>query len=99
MFERPKSNEMAWKDLMDIWVKSPGIRQQYLRMIIKKTWTEQMGQLVTKYTERITLQKGILTIQVSSTPLRQELMMSKAKIIALMNEAMGETLVQDIRVL
>ena len=55
-----------------------------------------MGPLVVKYTKRLTINKGTLTVSVSSAPLRQELMFNKVKIIEMMNKAFGEELVKEV---
>lgn len=77
-------------------VKAPGIRRQYLKVVMKTTWEEEMGPLVVKYTKRLTINKGTLTVSVSSAPLRQELMFNKVKIIEMMNKAFGEELVKEV---
>lgn len=77
-------------------VKAPGIRRQYLKVVMKTTWEEEMGPLVVKYTKRLTINKGTLTVSVSSAPLRQELMFNKVKIIEMMNKAFCEELVKEV---
>ena len=84
---------------MQEYVKSPGIRKQYLKVIIKEAWTNLMGPMVVKYTKSLALKKGKLHINVTSAPLRQELLINKIKIIQNMNEAIGEQLIEDISVL
>ena len=90
------SNEKTFKELMSELVKAPGIRRQYLKVVMKTTWEEEMGPLVVKYTKRLTINKGTLTVCVSSAPLRQELMFNKVKIIEMMNKAFGEELVKEV---
>nr|MBP8213259.1 DUF721 domain-containing protein [Saprospiraceae bacterium] len=51
---------------------------------------------VLKYTKGMTLRKGVLSIQVTSAPLRQELLLNKIKIIDMLNEFLGENLIEDI---
>ena len=57
-----------------------------------------MGALITKYTKRITLYKGVLTVYVSSSPLRQELNFKKENIKEMFNTALGEELVQQVKI-
>ncbi len=90
------SNEKSLKELMAELVKSPGIRKQYLKVVMKSTWEEEMGPLVVKYTKRLTINNGTLTVSVTSAPLRQELMFSKARIIEMMNRAFGEELIKEV---
>ena len=84
---------------MQEYVKSPGIRKQYLRVVIKEAWSNEMGPMVVKYTKKMSLNKGIITVTVTSAPLRQELLINKIKIIQMLNSALGEHLVNDLMVL
>ncbi|MCO6460678.1 MAG: DUF721 domain-containing protein [Saprospiraceae bacterium] len=90
------SNEKSFRELMKEYIKLPGIRQQYIKVVLKMTWEENMGPLITKYTRRLTLSKGVLTIKVDSAPLRQELSFNKIKIIEMYQKAFGEDLVREI---
>ncbi len=92
------TNEKSFKELMAEYVKSPGIRQQYRKIVLKTTWEENMGALISKYTKRITLYNGILTVYVSSTPLRQELHFKKEHIKDMFNTALGEELIQQVKI-
>ena len=90
------SNEPTLKDILSEWVKTPGIRKQYTKVQLKEAWSTNMGPMVLKYTKGMTLRKGVLTIQVTSAPLRQELLLNKIKIIDMLNEFLGENLIEDI---
>lgn len=92
------TNEKSFKQLMAEFVKSPGIKKQYHKIVLKTTWEENMGTLITKYTKRITLYKGVLTVYVSSSPLRQELNFKKENIKDMFNTALGEELVQQVKI-
>lgn len=99
MENKYSSNEKSLKELMQEYVKSPGIRRQYLRVILKEAWSVEMGPMVLKYTKKMVLTKGILTVTVSSAPLRQELILNKIKIIQMLNAAIGEHLIDDMNVI
>jgi len=99
MENKYSSNEKSLKQLMQEYVKSPGIRKQYLRVVIKEAWSNEMGPMVVKYTKKMSLNKGIITVTVTSAPLRQELLINKIKIIQMLNSALGEHLVNDLMVL
>lgn len=66
---------------------------------ISKIWTETMGNMIAGYTSKIALYDGILTIYLTSSPLRKELSMGKEKIISLINEAMGSNIVREVRLM
>lgn len=77
-------------------VKSPAMRRQYIRVVVHETWIEQMGPLVVKYTKKLSIRKNTLSVYVTSDPLRHELRYHKSKIIDMMNEKLGENLIQEV---
>ena len=59
-------------------------------------WEQFMGPVVTKYTEKIYFKKNKLTIKLKSSVLREELSLSKTKIIQQLNEKLEKKLIEDI---
>jgi len=76
--------------------KNSGYSEAVYQGTIKEAWSTNMGPMVLKYTKGMTLRKGVLTIKVTSAPLRQELLLNKIKIIDMLNEFLGENLIEDI---
>lgn len=96
MENKLSSNEKSLKQILTEWIKSPGIRKHYLRVVIKEAWTDNMGPMVLKYTKSMSVRKGVLHIKVSSAPLRQELLLNKTKILTMLNVSIGEPLLEDM---
>lgn len=63
---------------------------------IRSSWEELMGPTISGYTTNIGLRKHTVYISLNSAPLRQELNMSKEKIVGLLNEALGEEYVKEV---
>ena len=63
---------------------------------IRSSWGELMGPTISGYTTNIGLRKNTVYINLNSAPLKQELNMSKEKIIRLLNEALGEEYVKEV---
>jgi len=57
-----------------------------------------MGPVIAGYTTRISFAEGILTVYVSSAPLRKELMMGKDKLIKNLNEAIGTPVIREVQI-
>ncbi len=93
------SNESSLKDLLSQFVNSKPIHDKYQQVQLKNVWKETLGATINHYTTDVRLYKGILTIVVSSAPLRQELLYSKVKIIDLLNQALGDKVVKDVRIM
>lgn len=62
----------------------------------KEAWDNVMGNAISKYTSAIRLDGETLTVQLSSSVLREELSYGKDKIIALLNEELGKELVKKL---
>lgn len=63
---------------------------------IRENWEEIMGKTISRYTENVQLIDGKLLISTSVAPLKQELSYSKDKIIKLVNDMLGETVVREV---
>lgn len=62
----------------------------------KEAWDNVMGNAISKYTSAIRLDGDTLTVQLSSSVLREELSYGKDKIIVLLNEELGKELVKKL---
>jgi predicted nucleic acid-binding Zn ribbon protein len=59
-------------------------------------WEEYVGPVVTKYTDKIYFKKNKLVIKLKSSVLREELSLSKTKIIQHLNDKLGQKIIEDI---
>ena len=80
------------KDMMDTYRLKPKLNQLKVRQV----WQEQMGPSITNYTTEIYLRKNKLYLNISSAPLKQELVYGKEKIIKFLNEALGEEYIKEV---
>jgi len=63
---------------------------------VQNLWREVMGNNVNSYTNEIVLKKNTLYVNLSSSVLRQELSFGKQKIIDLLNNELGKTIIKKI---
>tara|TARA_B100000902_G_C27319847_1_gene923637 strand:- start:1054 stop:1347 length:294 start_codon:yes stop_codon:yes gene_type:complete len=63
---------------------------------IQSLWEKTMGSNVNSYTTEINLKNKTLYVNLSSSVLRQELSYGKQKIIDLLNDEIGESVVTKI---
>ncbi len=63
---------------------------------VKQAWINLMGAGVNSYTKEVTLKNGVLYVWLTSAVLREELLYGKQKIIKMMNEEVGKTVVNDL---
>ena len=62
-------------------------------------WQELMGPTIASRTDRMFIKKKTLYVNMNSAPLNQELNMSKAKVLKLINEKMGIDVIEDAKFL
>lgn len=63
---------------------------------VREAWANLMGNGVNNYTTAIELKNDTLFVQLSSSVLREELSYGKDKIITMLNESLGKTLVKKL---
>ena len=63
---------------------------------VQNLWREVMGNNVNSYTNEIVLKKNTLYVNLNSSVLRQELSFGKQKIIDLLNNELGKTIIKKI---
>lgn len=73
-----------------------GIKEKYSETVLLASWEKIMGKTIASRTSGISLKKRKMTIKITSAPLRKELSMNKTKILALVTEALGEQVADEI---
>ncbi len=56
-----------------------------------------MGKNIEKYTSNVRYKKGVLSVKLKSSVLKEELFFEKDKVIKLLNENLGKKYIQEIR--
>lgn len=84
------------KDLMGAFLKENNLSKGMQKLKIEEVWTKLMGQGVVSYTEKVSLQNKTLIVSLSSSVLREELSYGKEKIVKMMNDELGEKLINKI---
>ncbi|MCF6280018.1 MAG: DUF721 domain-containing protein [Flavobacteriaceae bacterium] len=91
-----ENESMKIEDLMKVMIKENNLTKGMRQMDVREAWEKLMGNGVMSYTESVQLQNKTLVVKLKSSVLREELSYGKDKIIALINEEMGEELVSKI---
>jgi len=69
---------------------------KYTATLIKSSWEKLMGRPIASRTSQISLNNGKLRVKLTSAPLKNELNMSKSKILAMLEEEFGEGIIREI---
>ncbi|GJH41122.1 hypothetical protein RCZ04_16720 [Capnocytophaga sp. HP1101] len=77
------------------------VKQNHLTYGLQKAslpalWNELMGKAIAKYTSSVELKGNTLYVRLTSPALSNELSYGKTKIIANLNERLGEELIQKL---
>ena len=78
------------------FVESNKLQHGLDQVDVEHAWQEIMGQAVNQYTTSVSLKGDTLYVNLSSSVLREELSYGKAKIINILNEALGKSLIKKI---
>ena len=87
------------KDALRKFLKEKNLDTKLNEHKLITMWDEVMGATISKRTSRLFIKNKILFVHVSSAPLKQELTMSKSKVLALIDEKIGVGILEDIRFL
>ncbi|MBI9062134.1 MAG: DUF721 domain-containing protein [Marinilabiliaceae bacterium] len=91
-----KKDTQAIGDVVKELLKKQRLNRGLLENRAVHYWSKVLGDSVAKATRRIFIKNGVLFVELTSSVLRNELMMWKDKIIINLNIALGENIVKDI---
>ncbi len=63
---------------------------------MEQVWRDTFGNVIADYTSKIIFHKGRLTVYITSSPLKQELNMTKDKVILRLNENLKYKKVEEV---
>ncbi|UZR92264.1 DUF721 domain-containing protein [Chondrinema litorale] len=84
------------KDAIQSLLKSYHIDKKYNYTTIINSWEQLMGKTIASRTGRIFVKEGKLFVEIYSAPLKNDMKLSKAKIIDILNKHVGEVIIKDI---
>jgi predicted nucleic acid-binding Zn ribbon protein len=90
-----RTNTILLKDLLDEIIEEYQLDGKINETRIISAWSEILGPLA-KSTENIYYRNQVLFVHLTSSVIRNELLMRRSEIIRLLNEKLGKKLVTDI---
>lgn len=75
---------------------SKKLSDKYILEKIRVFWKKEMGELLNSYTQELRYAKGILHVYITSAPLKNELVIGKEKMRAMINKHLEAELVKKI---
>ncbi len=96
MKDRPNDFKKISEVLGEI-VAQKHIRVGIDKIKIQEAWKIVMGKNIEKYTSNVNYKKGVLSVKLKSSVLKEELFFEKEKVIKLLNENLGKKYIQEIK--
>ena len=69
---------------------------KYSATVITASWEKVMGKPIASRTKQISLNNGKLRVKLSSAPLKNELNMSKSKVLELLEKEFGKGVIEEV---
>lgn len=95
MAKRTNEN-LSISDALKEFVTTNKLEKGLDKVNVADAWAKLMGNGVNNYTTAVQLERETLYIQLSSSVLREELNYGKQKIINMLNEELGKTVIKKL---
>ena len=95
MAKRTNEN-LSISDALKEFVTTNKLEKGLDKVNVADAWAKLMGNGVNNYTTNVQLERETLYIQLSSSVLREELSYGKQKIIDMLNEELGKTVIKKL---
>lgn len=90
------SKTMPLKSAIESFLKSSNMEQKFGHEKIKRSWEEIMGAPIARRTTKLFVKDKKLFICISSAPLKNEMILSKRKVLARIHEFPGGKSIEDL---
>jgi len=87
----------AITELLAQYLREQGLEQTILGDELIAQWPKVMGAQVARLTGKIEIKNQVLHVQIRSAALRQQLFECRSNLIKKLNEAVGASVIKDIR--
>jgi hypothetical protein len=84
------------KEAFDKLLQVYQLRGRFNETYLEAFWGRMMGQTISSRTTRLYVKESVLYIEISSAPLRSELVSAKHKVIQLVNKEIGSEVITDV---
>lgn len=94
-FKRKKES-ITLKEAINDLMNTYKIDRKFKEAQLIASWEQIMGATISNRTKKIFVGNEVLYVTLSSAALKQELSMSKEKVIRLINEKFGQQIIKDV---
>lgn len=87
------------KSVLDSFLRKTGLEKPVLQQKALVVWNEVVGDTVAKRTQPEEVKHGVLVVKVDTPVWRNELSLRKKEILERLNQALGQRVINDIRLI
>ena len=91
-----KSNEQTLKEVINEMLETYKLKGKLNEHRLVTSWEKVMGKVIAKRTTDIYIKNKKLYLRLSSAALREELIYAREKIITMMNDEVGEKVIEEV---
>ena len=91
-----KAGTITLKEAIDDLLNAYKLRSKFNETYLTAHWETIMGKAIANRTSKVYVADRKLYVQITSAPLRNELVLAKSKIIELINKDVGEEVVVEV---
>lgn len=93
---RRNTKALPLKDAIEDMMELYKLRAKFNETYIISYWEQIMGSVISSRTTEIYIKDFKLFIQLDSSPLRNELLLAKNKIVSMINKEVGQDIIDDV---
>lgn len=94
---KKRSNQLSIGEAIKIMIADLGMEEKIFTAQAEETFAEMMGSYIMKYVEKFYVDKQVLYVKIKTPELRNELQFGKSKIIAHINQTIGQEFIIDVK--
>lgn len=91
-----KSNTQPLGNVLREYIRSMNMEKKLKELDVVASWETLLGKTIAHYTSNIRLSNKVLYVEISSSVVKNELVMMREKIRQRLNEEAGEEMVEKI---
>ncbi len=87
---------ISLSEALEGFLESYNLKAKFNETGLIGSWEKIMGKTISNRTEKIYIRDRTLFLKISSSPLRQELLLAKSQLIKLVNREMNQDLIEEV---
>jgi predicted nucleic acid-binding Zn ribbon protein len=91
-----RSNTQPLSDILREYIREMRMENKLKETSVVQSWESVMGKTIARYTTNIYISKGVLFVEISSSVVKNELVMLREEIRTRLNESAGEEMITRI---